>query len=205
MLQVADRVHAVLHIDRLVRHHLNILSLQQAFRFFRDHVGDARLAGGEVVAQLFHLVVLSALGHFRLSDPFTAQRVQLAPRKDRIGLHVVLDVIRGQLHVLIGDRRTAIVVYFPLAAGEIRNDGVLGGREGRTLQGTFFQKVQGIPAGDGVCPVKRVQPGRKEHGVQLLLIQAVHLHSPASKSHGRASGSQACYQEKGREILQKFP
>ena len=153
MLQVADRIDAVPHVDGLVRHHLDLLALEEAFGLLGDHVGDAGLAGVEVVTELLHLVGGVALLHFGLAHPFSGCLVLAAAGEDGVRLHVILDVVRGKLHVLVGDRGAAVVIDLPFAARELRDDGVLGGGEGGTVQGTLFQHVQRVAPGDGIGPV----------------------------------------------------
>ncbi len=56
MFQVAHGVHAVPEVDGLVRHHFNLLALQETFRLLGDHVRDAGLLGVEIIVELLHLV-----------------------------------------------------------------------------------------------------------------------------------------------------
>ena len=127
VLEVADRVHAVSHVDGLVRHHLYLLALKDAFGLLCYHVGNAGLPGVEVVIELVHLVCLGAFRHFREALPFSGEGVFLAAGEHGVGVHVVLNVVCGEFHVLVLHRGAAVVVYHALAAGEIRDDGILGG------------------------------------------------------------------------------
>ena len=146
MLKVTDGVHAVTHVDGLVRHHLDLLALKYALGLLGDHIGDACLAGVEVVVKLVHLVSLGAFRHFREALPFTREGVFLAPGIHGVGIHVILYVVCGELHVLVLDRSAAVIVDHASAAGKIRDDGVLGGRECGDFQGALAQEVQGIGA-----------------------------------------------------------
>ena len=149
LLQVADRIDTFLQVDGLVRHHLDALSLQQALALLGDHIGDAGLAGIEVIPQFVHLVRLPVLRHFRQAFHLPGSGVLAAAGEDGVGLHIVDQIIGRELHILIGDGGTAVVVDFTLPVGEIRDDGVFGRRESGLLQGTLVQQVQGIPAGGG--------------------------------------------------------
>ena len=147
LLQVTDRVNALGEVDGLVRHHLDVLALQQAFALLGDHVGDAGLLGVEVVAEFVHFIRLAVFGHFGQAFPFSGGGVLAAAREDGVGLHVVLNVVCREFHVLVAHRGAAVVVDLALTVGEIRDDGVLGGGEGRFFQGTLAQQVQGVFTG----------------------------------------------------------
>ena len=163
LLQVTNGVHAVAHVDGLVRFHLDFLTLQQTVRLLGDHIGDTGFLGVEVVIQLVHLVALPVLGHFRKAFHFSGGKVFPASGVYRIGFHVVFQVIRRQFHVLISDRGAAVIIDHAFAVAEIRDDGVLGGREGRTLQRTLAKQVHGVGPGgfDGIGPVQGIPGGDK--------------------------------------------
>ena len=163
-LQVTDRIHAVFHVDGLVRHHLDLLTLQDAFGLFGDHVGDARLPGVEVVIHLVHLVAGTALGHLRKAVPFSREGVQLSAGIHRVGGHVKTDIIGRELHVLVGDRSAAVIVDEPVSVGKIRYNGVLGGGEGRPVERTLVQHVQGVLSGlgNGIGPRQGIPHPRLE-------------------------------------------
>ena len=168
MLQVAHRVHAIPHIDGLVRHHLDFLALQDAFRLPGDHIGDASLLRIEIIAEFVHLVRLAAFRHFRQTFHLAGDEVFPPRGKDGVGFHIILDIIGRKLHILVGDRSTAIIVNHPLPITEVRYDGVFGRRKSRTFQGTFVQDIQGIPLGgsQGIGPLEGI-PGGGLQGIRV--------------------------------------
>ena len=158
-LEVADGVHAVGDVDGLVRQHLDVAALEQAFVLLGDHVGDAGLAALEVVAELFHLVGLAALAHFGHALPLAGQRVQGAPGIDRGRIHVILHVVGRQLEILVLDGNPAPVVDLALAVGEDLQRRVGGIGEGRTVEGTLAEQVDRVGLENRIGPVQGVAPG----------------------------------------------
>ena len=142
MLKVANGVHAVFHIDGAVRHHLDLLALQEAVRLVRYHIGDTRLVGVEVIPELLHLVGLLALGHLRLAFHLPGSGILAAGGENRIGFHIILDEVGLQRHILVCDRGAAVIVDHAPAIGEVGDDRVLGSGKGGAGEGTAVQQVQ---------------------------------------------------------------
>ena len=200
VFQVADGIHAILHVNGAVRHHLDFLSLQQSFRFLRNHVGNPGLLGIEIIPELLHLVGLSALGHLRLPFPLSGRRILDTPCKHGIGQHVEFHVVGRQFHVLIGDGRPSIVVNLALAVRKISDGGIFRFGESRTFQGTFPEHVQGILTGDGIRPVDGIPVGN--HGIRkgsndrriCAVDRRLHTGSASSEQLGMYEGFPADHQ-----------
>ena len=200
-LQVANGVNAVPQVDGLVRHHLDLLTLQEAFRLLGDHVGDAGLLGGEVVAKLIHLICLASFGHFRQAHHFSRRRIRAARGIDGIGEHIVFQIIRRELHILVRYGGAAIIINQASSVPEIRNNGVFGCRKGRTLQRALLKEVQGIcPDGlEGIQPGKAIQLNGSEF---LLFLEGIRQGDHLGA--GRKAGS--CQRERqDGEILKNLP
>ena len=98
MLAVADRIASLGHIDGIVRHHLDVLALDYALLFRRDHIRDPGLPRLEIVAELLHLVALSAVLHHRLSLDLPGSRVLRAPRVKGVVFQVIFHIVGRQFH-----------------------------------------------------------------------------------------------------------
>ena len=159
VLAVADSVFAFCDIDGLVRHHLDVLSVQDAFLLLGHHVGDACLAGIEIVPDLLHFVGLAVIFHFRKAF-YRSGRVFRAPCEYGLGLQVIFHIIGGKLHVAVRNGDIAVIVYHPFPVGKVFDDGVFGRRECRSFERTLPEKLHrigpcyGISQRDGIpcCP-----------------------------------------------------
>ena len=147
MFQIADRVFAFGDVDGLVRHHLDVLSVEDAVILFRDHVRDPGLAGVEIVPDLLHVESLSPLSHLRLAFPLLGQTVVGSSREDCPGGHVILHVISLQLDVVVRDLDIAPVVHLALPVREILSDRILRPGECRSGKGTLVQHEQRVSPG----------------------------------------------------------
>ena len=207
LFQVANGVDTVPQVDGLVRHHLDLLTLEQTFRLLGNHIGDAGFLGGKVVTELVHLVGLSSFGHLRKTHHFSGGKIFLAPGKNGVGQHVVFQIIGRELHILVGDRSAAVIVYHAPSVPEVRDNGILGRREGRAFQRTLVQHVQGI----GPRILERIGP---DEAIQLrwsiyrpyrfywLSFQGIR-----QRSH-LGAGREACtcqHQRQNGEILKNLP
>ena len=143
MFAVADSVFSVCDVDGMVRHHLDVLSVQDAVLFLSDHVLDSGLLGGEIVSDLLHGVGFSSLFHHRLSL-YDACRVLGSTGEKCLCLKVILHVIGCQFHICIGNADVAIIVDYPLSIAEIFDNRVLCRSECRGIQRTLVQKVERI-------------------------------------------------------------
>ena len=181
MVVVADRVFAVGEVDGVVVHHLDVAPVQDALVVVRDHVLDPGLLGVEVVAHLLHVVGLVALGHDRPAVPFAGEAVIDAAGEHGPGVHVVLHVVGGQLHVLVLHRRGAVVVDEPVAVGEVADHGIRRIGEGRHLERALAQQGHGVGLAQGVHVSERI-PARQGGGVgeDDLFLDAGPVDGPAS-------------------------
>ena len=156
MFEFADRVLSFRDVDRAVRHHLDVLSVEDAVLLCCYHVRDPRLVRVEIVADLLHVEGFAALGHRRLSLPFSREGVESSPREDNSCQHVILHVVGREFHVVVGDCHITIIIHLPLAVGEILTDRILGSGECRKGNGALRQKVQRIRPRKGIRPHQRI-------------------------------------------------
>ena len=162
-LAVADRIFSVGDVDGLVRHHLYVPSVEDAFRLLGDHVGDPGLSRVEIVAQLLHGIGLSVLLHLRLSYECT-RGVPGSPCIYRLGLQVIFHVVRGELHASVGHGHVPVIVYHPLPVREVLHDGVPCRGECRHVEGALFHEGEGIRPCNGICPRSGVH--HRTHGIR---------------------------------------
>ena len=159
MFKVADRILAAFYADGLVCQHLNPGTLQQAFVLLGNHIGDSGLAGIEVIPQLFHLISILALGHFRQTLPFTGQGIKDSGCMDDARLHVVFHVLCLQGHVSIGDGHISVIAALALAVRENIHNRVACGRKSREFKGTVLLHCGRVGLKEGIRPVQRVSDG----------------------------------------------
>ena len=69
MLRIADRVPSLGHADRVVRHHLHVLSVEQTVILLGVEIGNEGLARIEIVLDFVHLVALATLFHHGFAVP----------------------------------------------------------------------------------------------------------------------------------------
>ena len=132
-LAIADRIFPLCYVDGLVRHHLDVFAVQDAFGLLCDHVGDSCFFRVEIIAQLLHRISLAGFLHGRHACNH-AGSILCASCEDSLGLHVVFHIVGGKLHVPVGDGDIPIIVYHSFPVGEILHDGVPCSRESRHVQ-----------------------------------------------------------------------
>ena len=118
LLGIADRVFSFGDVDGIIRHHLDVLSVENAVRFLCHDVGYARLAALEIVAQLLHRVGLAALAHRRLSGD-VSERILRASGIDCLCLEVIFHVVSSEFHVPVCHGNIAVVIDHLSSLAEI--------------------------------------------------------------------------------------
>ena len=156
IFQIADLVAAILDIDGLIGHHLDVLPVEKTFVLLGEHIGNPGLTRIEIVPEFLHFIRGAAFGHFRLSFPFSGKGVIRTAGKNRPRLHVILHVVRGQFHVSIGDGNIPIIENFALAVGEYFHDGILCRRKSRGFERTLLLQGGGVDLEQGIHPVQGV-------------------------------------------------
>ena len=63
LFAVTDSITSMGDVDRMVRHHLDVLSVEDTVLFLSHHIGDPGLHRIKVVPDFLHLIRLVALGH----------------------------------------------------------------------------------------------------------------------------------------------
>ena len=192
MLAVTDRVFSVSDIYGIVRHHLDVLAVEDSVLFLGHDIGNAGFARFEIVAQLLHSVCFPALGHCRLTGHI-AQAVGCTPRIDCLGFQIIFHIVCGELHISICHSDFAIVINHLLPFAEILNDRVFGRRKSRSFKGRFAQQFKGIRRGHLSCGIRNsvfvqgrgVAQGRKEAvggADRESGVTSVHIQHLGSKS-----------------------
>ena len=165
--------------------------MQDALIVVRQHIGDEGLAGVEVVADLFHGIVVRTLLHLGLAFPFSGQGVQGPARINDTRGHVILHIIRGQGHVLVLHLDAAVVVDEPFAVGEVFDDGVAGRGENRHGDRALGKHCKGVGRRDGIPdPLRRTLRLQGIEGAELHRIgDGLRLRSVPAGPRGLTAGS----------------
>ena len=164
LVEIADRILSACDIDGLVRHHLDLLSMQEAFLLLGNHVGNPGLAGAEIIPQFLHLVCILALLHFRKSLPLLGDGIVCSAGIDGAGLHVIFHEIGREFHVVVFDVDFAVVIYFPLSVGEDLDDRVFRTGECRSIERALLLKGGGVDLEKGIRFVDRIADGPERVG-----------------------------------------
>ena len=122
MFQIADRILSLSDIDRPVRKHLDVFTMQKSVFLLCNHIGDAGFLRVEVISDFLHRICGFALFHHRLSLPFACKSIQSTACINSSGLHIILHIIcrKFQIIVLYGD--VTIIVNLPLSVGKNFHD-----------------------------------------------------------------------------------
>ena len=130
LLTVADSITAVGNIDGTVRHHLDLLSMEDSVLFLSHHIGDPGFVSLEIIPYLLHFVGRTALFHDRTAfddtgSVFGSAGIQCGR------IEVVFHIIGSKLHVSVCDAYVAVIVYETFSVTEIFNDRVFCDSKGR--------------------------------------------------------------------------
>ena len=145
MFAIADRISSFGDVDRAVRHHLDVLSMKYTILLLSHHIRDSGLHCLEVISDLFHLVFLTALLHYRTTFDDSCGVLCATGIKSRC-LEVILHVIGCQLEVSVCGGNISIIIDELLSVAEILDDGVFCCCECGCVEGTFLEHFKGVPA-----------------------------------------------------------
>ena len=160
---VAYRIFSLGDVDGLVRHHLDVLSVQDAFRLLGHHIRDSGLLGVEIVAEFLHGVALPAVFHCGHACNH-ARGIFCPPGEDCLRLHVIFHVVCRQLHVAVCHSDVSVIIYHPLAVGEILDYGITRRGECGHFEGALPEECDRIGTGHRVCPCRGIRHCRHRVG-----------------------------------------
>ena len=142
MVQIADSIFALGDIDRLVSHHLQVLTMKDTLLLLGDHIFDSRLPRFEVIIYVVDIVRLSVHRHHR-SGQNVSEGVLQTRSKYGLFVDIIGHIVCLYPHISIIHLHTAVVIDHLVRPREIFDGGVLRLREDRIFEHPliFHQRV----------------------------------------------------------------